>query len=987
MKKSEYRIFKSTVLVFSAVLILLMISCDFKSPADFEMPTWFMDLTIPLIEENYPLDGMVDDSTIVVTSDSLGMQVVFGDDLDTISIDPSYLKVKLNQNIEIPSNSVNSPTIDFSGIDTTITVEIPFAPNGEFVDVHGTTFSVPDTIDHKILASVWNPIAQAFDTPIVFNIYLPQVDESALPEFITIKALTIVSDSDADSSLFQSTIINNGLPTDIHAIEFSLSTDISGAPTVLAYHINNNDLLPKDSISTQYTLLGDSLLGSQIQMSVGFRVKETTLDTDTLTIKANDSVKVNLAFLIEIDGIDSVVVQIAEYNLAPELDPIAFPSDIEIYSGKFTDPSPAFTSTNEIRIDSLYSYFPFDIDFEMKFENFVPSEDGKDSIVIRRTLSRNRLPYYHTFDIDGYEFKNVADPNSPLTNMDLTVSAWTQDTVIAIPLDGSAFGSMSMEVGIDSLHFESLTANLFREFPPAEQEMSGMPSGFTGMAFTDVQIQITMWSQIQFPISLDMDMIGVNTYGDSIFVNVQVDSLNVPTSELDTAKTMIRVSREGTTTFLYDLPGDSIPSDSTTNPPGESTIVDLLSFNPETMVFSSAASIKGRGTISGSSGIWGEFRLIAPFEVKMSPMTFIPINESPLEEWDYELRNKIRSGLRSASAVARVTNHFPVGGDISILLSNQANFPLDESRNNLDSMAAALGIDISAGDSLYVVSECSTLDPSMGADSSIYIFNIMSDFSECLDGVSYFIRSSTSGVDTVVAYIDTLLKIVLPDPTLNNYDSDNDDRRLVDIAGDLVTSSIMDPAKIQLMTSAGDHYTTPRIHLNGSPIDPITGDTLPVFLSLNDYVAIKSFLTFEISSTGMLESAPGELVIQYPNGGESLTVTDIAPIIIRWRTYGKINKVNLDYSTITDPDIEDDQDWTPLESNWTAIDNEDSCVWNVSEVFPNLGAPLDSVRIRVSDADSDISDMSGWYFTLKSEFDPIIGVSSPIGLKSRGRKQ
>jgi len=986
MMKIRDKITRSIVLVFSAVLVIFIINCDFKSPTDFEMPTWFMDLTIPLIDENYLLGGMVDDSTIVVTSDSLGMQVVFDDSLPGVSIDPSYLKVILDTaGIEIPSNSVISPTIDFNGINDTITMEIPFPPTSEFLDVNGTVFTVPDTSDHKILGSVWNPIARAFNSkpPTVLDIFLPNVNESALPEFITIDAIVIAADSDADSSLFQSTIINNGLPTEINSIEFSLSTEISGAAAVLALHDNNDNIfpLPKDDVYTQYTPLGDSLLGSQIRMSVSFRVEETPLDTDTLTIKANDSVKVDLAFIIEIDGIDSIVAQIGKYNLAPELDPIAFPSDIEIYSGKFKSSESIYDTINKIRIDNLYSYFPFDIDFNMKFENFVPP-DGEDSVVVRRTLSRDRPAYYHTFDIDGYEFKNVADTSSPLTNMDLAISAWTRDTVITIPLDSSKFGSMSMAVGIDSLHFESLTANLVREFPPAEQEMSGMPSGFTGMAFTDVQIEITMLSQIQFPISLDMDMIGVNTYGDSIFVNVKVDSMTIPSSETDTAKTMIRVSRDGTTTFFYDSPSDTIPSDSTINPPGESTIVDLLSFNPETMVFSSAASIKGRGTISGSSGIWGKFRLIAPFEVKMSPMTFIPVNESPLEEWDYELRNTIRTGLRSATAVARVTNHFPVGGDISILLSNQKNFPLDLSRTNLDTMAIALGIDISTGDSLYVISECSVLDPSLGVDSSIYIFDIMSDFSECVDGVSYFVRSSTLGIDTVVAYVDTLLKIVLPDPTLINYDTNNDDRRLVDIAGDIVTTSIMDPAKIQLMTSAGNHYTTPRIHLNGSPIDPITGDTLPVFLALKDYIAIKSFLTFEISSTGVLESAPGELVILHPNGGESLNVND--SLIIRWRTYGNINKVNLDYSTIADPDIEDDEDWTPLESNWTAQDNKDSFVWDASTQFPTSSLPQDSLRIRISDADSDTKDMSGWYFTLYDEVRSLKVVSGPAGTKGRG---
>ncbi|MCK5330936.1 MAG: hypothetical protein KAK01_05995, partial [Candidatus Marinimicrobia bacterium] len=237
------------------------------------------------------------------------------------------------------------------------------------------------------------------------------------------------------------------------------------------------------------------------------------------------------------------------------------------------------------------------------------------------------------------------------------------------------------------------------------------------------------------------------------------------------------------------------------------------------------------------------------------------------------------------------------------------------------------------------------------------------DFSECVDGVTYFIRSSASGTDTVMTYVDTLLNIVLPDPLLINYDSDNDDRRLVDDPGDIVNNSIIDPAKIRLMTSPGDHYTTPRIHLSGSPIDPITGDTLSVFLSLEDYIEIKSFMTFEISSTGVMEPAPGELVIVYPNGGDSLNVLEL--ITIRWRTFGKVKNVNLDYSIVTDPDIENDQDWTALESNWTAIANVDSFVWDASTIIQDIpSAQRDSVRIRISDAGSDISDMSGWYFTL-----------------------
>ena len=225
MKKSRYKIFRSTVLVFSAVLILLMISCDFQSPADFEMPTWFMNLTIPLVEETYPLGGMVDDETIFATSDSLGMQIIFEGSLPDTSIDESYLQVPVNQNIDFAQDPVYSPDMAFS-FDTLITIEIPFAPNNQFIDVDFNTFDVPSATDKQILKETWNQIASAFDTTVSVDITIPSVNTDDLPDFITdVKAIVITADTGTDSSLFQSSILNNGLPTAIKDVEFSLLTD------------------------------------------------------------------------------------------------------------------------------------------------------------------------------------------------------------------------------------------------------------------------------------------------------------------------------------------------------------------------------------------------------------------------------------------------------------------------------------------------------------------------------------------------------------------------------------------------------------------------------------------------------------------------------------------------------------------------------------------------------------------------------------------
>ena len=56
-----------------------------------------------------------------------------------------------------------------------------------------------------------------------------------------------------------------------------------------------------------------------------------TTSNNTVTINAGDSLKVNVLIQLRISGLDSAIVKIAKTELPINLDPIAFPSDIEIY--------------------------------------------------------------------------------------------------------------------------------------------------------------------------------------------------------------------------------------------------------------------------------------------------------------------------------------------------------------------------------------------------------------------------------------------------------------------------------------------------------------------------------------------------------------------------------------------------------------------------------------------------------------------------------
>ena len=69
----------------------------------------------------------------------------------------------------------------------------------------------------------------------------------------------------------------------------------------------------------------------------------------------------------------------------------------------------------------------------------------------------------------------------------------------------------------------------------------------------------------------------------------------------------------------------------------------------------------------------------------------------------------------------------------------------------------------------------------------------------------------------------------------------------------------------------------PRFQINST-------DSSMIFLSKNDHLEVGSFVTFRVSSSGAFSSANSELVIVYPNGGQTLFTDQTYDI--KWRVYG-----------------------------------------------------------------------------------------------------
>jgi hypothetical protein len=485
--------------------------------------------------------------------------------------------------------------------------------------------------------------------------------------------------------------------------------------------------------------------------------------------------------------------------------------------------------------------------------------------------------------------------------------------------------------------------------------MENMPQGFTGMMMTDVRIQFIMYSQIKLPVKLGIDMIGVDTFGDTTTLCVNVDSIGYPINDTDTAMTVIELNKYGTLTEIYNSKSDSAPSWSNQVLSNENcaNIIELLSVNPVHLIVESESRVDGRGTIEIGKAIGGAFRLEAPFEVMMAPMTFISAVETPIEEFDHETRNRIRSSLIQAELTSNITNALPFGAELSILMSNLTIFPSDRTAEMLgvlrDSLVSQQGWDPT--DSLYIVDSCLDLDPDT---SDIHIFNVMTDFSECLEGLPYLVRQSSSGTDSVIAYVDTLWKFILPDPEsfYEEGDSSGFPSGMVHEPGSGTFNSTLDSNRIFLLTGFGDHYVAPRFHLNGT-------DSNSVFMTTLDYLDINSFITFRLSNTGMMNAAEPELVITWPNGGDTLYADQTYEIL--WNTYGDVSTINLDYSTSENPELNNSEYWSPIIQG---IDNMGSYSWTPGETsgFPSTH---DNIRLRLSKGDGTIRDMNGYYIHIR----------------------
>ena len=118
---------KRVVSTLFLYLVIFFLGCDFKPPEKWETPSWYLPLSIPLINKVYSFEGLINDSSMVADSISNVIQFVFGDSLPTNGLPDSIFNINMAATeIEIPDMELGTGApIDIPPIpDSTISQSI-----------------------------------------------------------------------------------------------------------------------------------------------------------------------------------------------------------------------------------------------------------------------------------------------------------------------------------------------------------------------------------------------------------------------------------------------------------------------------------------------------------------------------------------------------------------------------------------------------------------------------------------------------------------------------------------------------------------------------------------------------------------------------------------------------------------------------------------------------------------------------------------------
>lgn len=753
MLKLKHTWFLRVGLVPVTLLFLFIFSsCDISLPTKIDPPVWRASLTLPLIYEQYPIIDLENDSTFFAEGDTMFLR--FGGHLGRVALTERDFVVPVGQNISVDEEG---QTIAIPPVDEEIEDKLTLT------DIVGEEIS-------QIPPDVWNDAAA--DPIVTYDETHDFGDEvrAELEQYFTSYAL------ETDEGSYFVTEFKNDLPGPVFVDPVRIEVirdDMSRYDLVV--HAGGT-IQPYNTLRDSTDLSGKMIEGTRLNASMAIYlvpVSDTLYTDPVIETGLLYSQKTRMDFkAIHGRTRERVLVDTTLSFELPE-------SKTQIEEGVLSITGP---DTNEIEMTVLNNTYNAPIRFGMAFPQIVSPPPGEEEAQLPDTLLTSGLNVL--MDIRGYHVTDDSEDEF-ITRLNYRYHVTMDAADPAVPGYNAVFplnesmGNLHLAFQVKDMRFESLKGQFDMLLPGDEQEME-LPEGITGIGIAEPEMTLYVRNRI-LPVKLMMDVSAVKRT-ETRTMHVE-PSLNYPAvAASDSALSIIKFNRQGMSVY-WDDETNRVLEDAT-----YPSIADLIDLNPKRFRISTMARVRGEGTIGVGDSLWADYTLEAPFKFLPSNQNYMPKDYTTITAWDSTTAEFIRENAEGAIIYANLTNHLPLHGTFTLLMSDSTIFPLDTLPTTLDSL------------------------------------NIQS-----------LIRNRivfTTG-DTV--RLDTLFSVPLPrasvDPVSGVIIAPMDSMVTDTVSAELVTE----------LTRTVNHYVMPRINL-------ITSSDSLIFIRPQDYIGVHAYIGFRVNT-------------------------------------------------------------------------------------------------------------------------------------------
>ena len=533
--------------------------------------------------------------------------------------------------------------------------------------------------------------------------------------------------------------------------------------------------------------------------------------------------------------------------------PIPGYSGIVIKRAKIDSPNDNFQ--NQIRLDisnNLFADFILDFDF-MNIFNEETGEYLSNTITIDAYESKDTIINFSEYILasgwhNGQFSEDAIDSMIYSLGVSIDAGEYTLNVIEnQIYIDSPVFNNIEMS-NMSLQYIEAITEDL--EFdgidsPPIE----GIPDGFSDFEFNDIIMEIEFFNEIGIPVGLNLELTGTKEGVEEEKLTTINTTIGAPFDILygcdfnkigDTARTVIHIDKDSLITEYYCNTTDINPSEVNieTFDSNQSSIVDLMNFAPEIIRVGGGVTINGTGVLAPNTHVWGVFTLITPLAfIFEQPINIIPSESTPIEPMDPSSSEDISSSLIEAALNVIITNKSPIGGKLSLLISDSTIFPLFIDSLITGKWAEQLDFNTMIWDTLR--RDLSESGNPVIDSISFTPVDVSSPYPQALE-VKFFRN------DSLQFFIGRMFELSFPASDSIDYQTGYINPEFPAIS---MSSIMIDSTRMSWVITDQPRNSIAMITFDGSPIENNT--FIPLTLQTTNSIEVQAYLTLQLATSVM----------------------------------------------------------------------------------------------------------------------------------------